>query len=220
VLPVDLSEQSRAIFGSRYALAERYARRLATDGITRGLLGPREAGRIWERHLLNCAVVSELLPERTRVVDVGSGAGLPGLVLAIRRPDLRVDLVESLARRVDFLVETVEDLGLSGSVRVVRGRAEDAEVRAAVGGADWVTARAVAPLDRLARWAIPLLAPGGRLVALKGGSAPAEIQRDQMAVRRAGGSDPVLMACGTTELAAPTSVIVVRRRAGQPKEKT
>src|SRR5206468_2812374 len=134
----------------------------------------------------NCAVLTELLPSGARVVDVGAGAGLPGLVLAVRRPDLSIDLVESLHRRVDFLTEAVAVLGL-GAVRIVHGRAEDRATLDAVGDARWVTARAVAPLDRLARWCLPLLRPGGTLLAIKGGTADQELLAHRTAVLHAGG---------------------------------
>jgi 16S rRNA (guanine527-N7)-methyltransferase len=167
--------------------------------------------RLWERHLLNCAVVSDLLPDGARVVDVGSGAGLPGIPMALRRPDLRVDLVESLDRRVRFLHEVVGELGLDDRVRVVRGRAEEPATGRAVGGADWVTARAVAPLDRLVRWCLPLLADGGTLLAIKGERAESELAAARATVRRARLEARVL-ACGTGLLAEPTSVVSVRRR--------
>jgi 16S rRNA (guanine527-N7)-methyltransferase len=206
-----------AIFGARLPLAQRYAELLTGTGIEHGLLGPREAARIWDRHLLNCAVLTELLPGAARVVDVGSGAGLPGLVLAIRRPDLRVDLVESLRRRVRFLTEAVTALGLHDSVRVVHGRAEDAGVVSAVGVADWVTARAVAPLDRLTQWCLPLLRPGGVLLAMKGDAAQRELDTHQAAIRRHGGASARVVCCGQDgpDLGlAPVPVVVVRRAAG------
>lgn len=159
------------MFSSRLALAERYAGLLATEGIVRGLIGPREVPRLWDRHLLNCALVADLVPEGSTVCDIGSGAGLPGIVLALRRPDLHVTLVEPLLRRTTFLEEVVTELGLD-QVRVVRGRAEDQR-----GGAPFevVTSRAVAPLPRLLAWSMPLVAPGGVLLALKGSSATAEV---------------------------------------------
>jgi 16S rRNA (guanine527-N7)-methyltransferase len=199
------------VFGERVHLARRYADLLCGDGISRGLLGPREADRIWDRHLFNCAVLTELLPVGARIVDVGSGAGLPGVVLAIRRPDLRVDLVDSLQRRVDFLTRAVEDLGLAPSVRVIRGRAEDGAVRSAVGDAEWVTARAVAPLDRLVGWCMPLLRPDGRLIAMKGASAAEEMRQARPAAARAGGCEPELVMCGVGVIDEPVPVIVVRR---------
>jgi 16S rRNA (guanine527-N7)-methyltransferase len=159
------------VFGDRYQLAVGYEEIVRTDGVHRGLVGPREADRMWERHLLNCAVVAPAVPPGSHVVDVGSGAGLPGLVLAILRPDLTICLVEPLLRRATFLGEVVERLGLTG-VEVRRARAEDL---AGDLDADVVTARAVAPLDRLARWCLPLVRPGGVLLALKGARAQEEL---------------------------------------------
>ncbi|MGI5119584.1 16S rRNA (guanine(527)-N(7))-methyltransferase RsmG [Marinactinospora thermotolerans] len=160
------------MFGDTLPVARRYAELLADAGVQRGLIGPREVPRLWERHLMNCAVVEELLPDGAEVVDIGSGAGLPGLVLAILRPDLSVTLLEPLLRRTVFLQESVDLLGLS-NVTVRRGRAEEVkkEVRA-----DFVTARAVAPLPKLAKWALPLLRTGGSLLALKGEQAEAELE--------------------------------------------
>jgi 16S rRNA (guanine527-N7)-methyltransferase len=193
-------------------LACRYAELLTSSGVERGLLGPREASRIWERHLLNCAVVGELLPRAARVVDVGSGAGLPGIVLACARPDLRIDLVEPMARRVTFLEEAVAALALARRVSVVRGRAEERAVIRRVAPVAWVTARAVAPLDRLAAWCLPLLKPGGHLLALKGRRGAEELDEHRDAVSRLGGVDQDVVLCGVDLLASPTTVIVIRRR--------
>jgi 16S rRNA (guanine527-N7)-methyltransferase len=202
---------ARSVFGERLPLVERYAEMLATDGVERGLIGPREVPRLWDRHLLNCAVLTEILPVGSRIVDVGSGAGLPGLVLACRRTDLRVDLLESLARRVAFLREAVAALELGAQVEVVHGRAEDGEVRASVGGAPWVTARAVAPLDRLVRWCVPLLKPGGSLLAVKGAQAEAEMQAHKATIRRLGGDRVSITTCGVGVVEPPVKVVVVRR---------
>jgi 16S rRNA (guanine527-N7)-methyltransferase len=152
-------------------LACRYAELLATDGVQRGLIGPRETSRLWARHLLNCAVVTELLPDRGELVDIGSGAGLPGVVLAMLRPEMRVVLLEPMLRRSAFLEECLARLDLPNAT-VVRGRAEDLAGDIA---ADIATARAVAPLDRLAGWAAGLLRPGGQLLAIKGESAEQEL---------------------------------------------
>jgi len=203
---------AHAVFGDRLALAQRYATHLVGSGVERGLIGPREAPRVWERHLLNCAVVAELVPDGARVVDVGSGAGLPGIPLALARPDLSVVLVEPLARRVDWLREVVEDLGLP--VEIERGRAEERVVRARWEGADVVTARAVAPLARLAAWALPLVRTGGALLALKGASAADEVRRDRAAVRRLGGADPRVVRCGVDVVDPPSTVVVVERSRG------
>jgi 16S rRNA (guanine527-N7)-methyltransferase len=195
------------VFGERLPLAVAFAQRLATDGVLRGLIGPREVARLWERHLLNCAVITELVPPDARVVDVGSGAGLPGLAMACRRGDLKVDLVESLARRVAFLREVVSVLGVDETVRVVHGRAEDRKVRATVGETEWVTARAVAPLERLVKWCVPLLRRGGTLLAIKGERADAEVGQ----LRRAQGVDVSIVRCGVGTLDTPVTVVAVRR---------
>ncbi|MEP7179012.1 MAG: 16S rRNA (guanine(527)-N(7))-methyltransferase RsmG [Pseudonocardiales bacterium] len=205
--------QAVELFGERFEVAREFAELLATEASTRGLVGPREVGRLWDRHLLNCAVVSDLVPRDARVVDVGSGAGLPGLVLAIRRPDLRVDLVEPLERRVTFLNEAVARLRLGDTVRVVRGRAEEPGIVAMVGAAEWVTARAVAPLDRLVRWCLPMLQPGGWLLALKGASAAMEVREHRPAIDELGGRDTSVIRCGEGLLAEPTTVVRIRRGA-------
>jgi 16S rRNA (guanine527-N7)-methyltransferase len=202
---------SRVVFGNRYELAERYAEMLVGSGVDRGVIGPREADRLWERHLLNSAVLGELIPAGARVLDVGSGAGLPGIPLAIARPDLRIVLLEAMARRVAWLEEAVTELGLG--VPVHRGRAEDPGVRRELGGNDVVTARAVAPLGRLAGWCLPLVAAGGRLLAVKGASAGAEVARDLDAVRAAGGAATEIVQCGANIVQPPTTVIVVPRLA-------
>jgi 16S rRNA (guanine527-N7)-methyltransferase len=198
------------VFGAQLPAAERFAALLAGAGIERGLLGPREAERIWERHLLNCAALTDLIEPGERVVDLGSGAGLPGLVLAVRRPDLAVDLVEPLERRCRFLVEAVAELHLADRVRVVRGRAEEPDVQVQVGAVGTVTARAVAPLDRLVRWAMPLLRPGGRLLAMKGERADEEMGAARAAVRRAGGRVEGLQRCAVPG-GEPVRVVIVTK---------
>jgi 16S rRNA (guanine527-N7)-methyltransferase len=202
-------ETSIAVFGDGLAAAVQFAELLAAVGVERGLIGPREVDRLWDRHLLNSAVVAEAIPEGARVVDLGSGAGLPGIPLVIARPDLDVTLLEPMARRVAWLTEVVDTLSLSASV--VRGRAEEPAIKQQLAGADVVIARAVAPLARLWVWSVPLLRRGGRLVALKGESADEEIARDGSAVTRAGGSLPVVERCGTGLLAVPTTIVVVER---------
>jgi 16S rRNA (guanine527-N7)-methyltransferase len=206
-----LAPAAAALFGDRLPVAAGYAGRLATDGVVRGLIGPRETERLWDRHLLNCAVVAELVPVGSYVVDVGSGAGLPGIVLAVARPDLSVVLVEPLARRTAFLDEVVSELGL-GNVTVVRARAEDSIGN--LSPADIVTARAVAPLDRLAGWCLPLARVGGRLLAVKGATAADEIEAHRDAVAALGGGTPRIRVCGAELLEPPTTVVeVVRERA-------
>jgi 16S rRNA (guanine527-N7)-methyltransferase len=213
-LPAGLAAVASRVFGDRLDLAERYAAILAGAGVQRGLLGPREAPRLWERHLLNCAVVGELLEPGARVLDVGSGAGLPGIVLAVARPDLEVTLLEPLARRAIFLDEVVAELGLSPTVTVVRGRAEEQASRLQF---PVVTARAVAPLDRLARWCLPLVEPGGHLLALKGESAATELAEHAGELSRLGGRDAAVTVCGVGVVEQPTTVVtVVRGRTGKP----
>ena len=196
-----------SVFGERLPLAERYAEHLATTGVEWGLVGPREASRVWERHVLNCAVVADLVPPAARVLDIGSGAGLPGIPLALARPDLRVVLVEPLARRVEWLRMVLADLELP--VEVERGRAEDTPIRRRWEGADVVTSRAVAPLHRLAAWCLPLVRPGGMMLAVKGMSAPAEVERDARAVAASGGGIPRIETCGVGIVDPPSTVVVV-----------
>jgi len=199
----------REVFGDRVPLATQFAEMLAEHGIERGLIGPRELDRLWDRHLLNSAVIAELMPANARVVDIGSGAGLPGIPLAIARPDLQLALLEPMARRIVWLEEVVATLGLS--VEIVRGRAEEKAVIERLGGCDVVTARAVAPLERLAGWSLPLLRQGGQLVAMKGATADEELERDAKAVARLGGINHRVALCGTETLAVPTVVIAVER---------
>ncbi|WP_405802016.1 16S rRNA (guanine(527)-N(7))-methyltransferase RsmG [Streptomyces halstedii] len=176
-------EEARTVFREFFPEAVRYAELLADAGVKRGLIGPREVPRLWGRHLLNCAVLSEAVPEGLTVCDVGSGAGLPGIPLALVRPDLKITLLEPLLRRTNFLQEVVELLGLD-HVTVVRGRAE--EVLGTLPPVHVVTARAVAPLDRLAGWGVPLLRPYGEMLALKGGTAEEEIQGARAALSKLG----------------------------------
>lgn len=197
------------VFGAELARAEGFAAMLERHGVERGLIGPREVERIWDRHILNSAVIGDRIPLGRSVVDVGSGAGLPGIPLAIARPDLSVTLVEPMARRVDWLTEVAEELDLD--VQIVRGRAEEKVIRAEVGTVDVVTSRAVAPLARLAGWCLPLLREGGMMLAVKGASARDEISRDAAAVARVGGGEPMVSECGTGLLEVPTTVVIVER---------
>ena len=192
---------------------------LASDGVTRGLIGPREADRLWDRHLLNCAVVADpelgLVSRGSLVADVGSGAGLPGLVWALVRPDIQVVLVEPLLRRATFLTEALQGLGLADRVAVTRARGEDLARDRLWQPVTVVTARAVAPLDRLIGWTVPLLAPGGRLVALKGASAEEELRAAASVVLTAGHTDLSVVMCGAGLVDPPTTVITGVRRTAQ-----
>jgi 16S rRNA (guanine527-N7)-methyltransferase len=205
-VPAGTPLEAADIFGQAIGQAHRYAELLATDGVTRGLIGPREADRLWERHLLNCAMVAELLPDRGELVDIGSGAGLPGIVLAMLRPSLRVILLEPLLRRSVFLEECVTELGLSNT-EVVRARAEDKA--AAHINADIATARAVAPLDRLTGWAAMLLRPGGQLLAIKGQSAAEEIEAARPVLSRLGVRSAEVLQAGNGSVVSATTVVRV-----------
>ncbi len=188
----------------------RYAALLSSAGVERGLIGPREVPRLWDRHLLNCAVAVPLVPADADVIDVGSGAGLPGIVWAIARSDLRVTCLEPLQRRATFLEEVVTELDLTDRVHVVRARAEDivrgrgpvTSLRAQV-----VTARAVAPLERLAGWTVPLVQPGGELLALKGRSAAEEVQASATVLERLGIVSIEVVECGLGVVDPPTTVV-------------
>lgn len=196
-----------AAFGDRLPVAERYAEFLATAGVERGLIGPREVDRLWERHLLNCAAPVSRVPQDVTVADVGAGAGLPGMVWAIARPDLHVTMVEPLLRRTAFLEEAASDLGLD-NVTVLRARAEEVGEKF-----DIVTARAVAALDKLARWCMPLVKPGGYLLALKGRSASDEVKAARGTLGRLHAGDIVVATYGEEwGLEVPTTVVEVQRR--------
>lgn len=198
-----------AVFGAALPSVQAYAALLAGPGVERGLLGPREAPRLWERHLLNCAGLSELIEDGSVVLDLGSGAGLPGIVLALLRPQIQLVLVEPLLRRATFLTEVVQTLGLR-TVVVRRARAE--ELHGAV-EVDVVTARAVAPLERLGGWAMPLLRPGGRLLALKGEQAQAELDAALPVLRRVGAASADVVQVGSVTLSTDSRVVVATRSA-------
>jgi 16S rRNA (guanine527-N7)-methyltransferase len=191
------------VFASRLPVAQRYADLLATEGVVRGLIGPREVPRLWDRHIMNSAVVVPRVPDGATVADVGTGAGLPGLVWAIARPDVHMTLVEPLLRRTSFLEEAVADLGLT-NVEVLRSRAEN------VGRTyDVVTARAVAALDRLGRWCMPLVASGGVMLAMKGRSAAEEVETAAPTLRRLGATSIVVATYDNGDV--PTTVVEVTR---------
>src|SRR5277367_6895246 len=207
-------EVATTVFGDRLGLAQHYAELLADIGVERGILGPHEIDRLWDRHLLNCGVVAELLEPGERVADIGSGAGLPGLALAIAEPGLDVVLIESLLRRSEFLRMVITELGLG--VEVLRGRAEDPAVRESAGGCDAVVSRAVAPLDKVARWSMALLRPGGRMLAIKGERAAAELREHRRVLTSLGAADARVVECGVKYLAPPTTVVVARRAKPDP----
>ena len=204
------------VFGDALPAAERYVARLAGNGVVRGLIGPREVPRLWERHVLNSAAVAEAVPEGARVVDVGSGAGLPGIPLGLARPDLTMTLVEPMARRVEFLEEAVAEFQApsgpaDGRWRVLRGRAEDRALVGEVGAVDVVTARAVAPLPRLVGWCRGLLRPGAQLVALVGARALEELPGLLPELEAAGMRNVHARAVGAGLGDAATTVVVMTR---------
>lgn len=210
----DPPDIARRVFGSALPGAARYAELLADAGVVRGLLGPREAPRLWERHLVNCALLAEGLPLDSRVADIGSGAGLPGVVLALCRADLQVTLIEPLQRRTDFLHEVVEELGVRADV--VRARAEELH---ATDRFDAVVSRAVAPLPKLLGWCLPLVRPGGQVLAMKGASADQELLGAQKLLGRlrargeAGAAEVVRFGVGHVD--PPTTAIRVARPSGR-----
>ncbi|PPK93846.1 16S rRNA (guanine527-N7)-methyltransferase [Kineococcus xinjiangensis] len=200
------------MFGEAAELAQRYADLLATDGVTRGLIGPREVPRLWERHILNCAGLREVVPEGASVLDIGSGAGLPGIPLTLARPDLMVTLLEPLERRYHFLREVVSELQLGDRCRVVRGRAEDVRGELA---AQVLTARAVAPLEKLAGWALPLTTTSGVVLAIKGRSADEEVEQAWPALQRWGvPAVPTVVTCETGVPDEDLTVVRVERGTG------
>ncbi len=195
-------EAAEAIFGPQIKLARAYADLLAQDSDELGLLGPRELDKIWSRHILNSAVVAELVRPGQIVADVGSGAGLPGLPMAIVAPETRFVLIEPMDRRSSWLQEVVAELNLD-NVEVIRARAEDLEP----GQFDVVTARAVAALDKLLRLCVPLLKPGGRVIALKGSKAPEEIEAAKKLQKKLKIESFQIVLCGEKFLSEPTSVV-------------
>jgi len=193
------------VFPHSLELAERFARLLADQGVVRGLIGPREVPRLWERHLVNCALLGRAIPEGLDVADIGSGAGLPGLVLALSRPDLDVTLVEPLSRRSAFLAEAVAALELT-NVEVVRARAEELH---GLREFSVVTSRAVAPLDRLLGWSMPLVRSGGALIAMKGATVHDEIKTAHDELRKFGAGAVSVETYGADLIDPPTTVIRV-----------
>jgi 16S rRNA (guanine527-N7)-methyltransferase len=204
-----VSTAAHQLFGDQLPLAARYADILRTRAVEQGLLGPAEADVVWDRHILNCAVVTDLIPAGAEVCDVGSGAGLPGIVLAIRRPDLRVTCLEPLQRRATFLDDVVGDLDLA-HVTVQRARAQEMSARTF----DVVTSRAVAPLRRLVPMTWPLARPGGWLLALKGAKAAEEMDEARVALAELGAAEACLVVLGEGSLSSPVRVVQVRVPAG------
>jgi 16S rRNA (guanine527-N7)-methyltransferase len=199
-------DSAGTVFGSSLPAATRFACILAARGVEQGLIGPREVPRLWDRHLLNCAVVAELIDDRCRaLVDIGSGAGLPGLVLAMVLPEVAVILLEPMERRCRFLAECVTELGLANA-SVLRGRAEDAAVKAAL-KADVATARAVAPLPRLAELAMGVVRPGGMVLAIKGRTAADELENAEPALRRLGARNAEVVRAGHGKVVPATTVV-------------
>ena len=202
------AEAAQSLFGDRLELVQRYVEHLASSGIVRGLIGPREAPRLWGRHVLNCAVVEVLIPQSARVADVGSGAGLPGLCLAIARPDLELTLIEPLERRVTWLNEIVQDLQLE-NVQVLRARGEQVEELPGGSAPDVVTARAVSALGGLLDFTLPLLQGSGELLALKGRSAQQEIDKARKQLKRHRVAQTEVLTLGSELLEEPTTVVRV-----------
>jgi 16S rRNA (guanine527-N7)-methyltransferase len=197
------------VFGTALPLAERYVQMLAGPGVIRGLLGPREVPRLWTRHVLNCAAVADLVPRPSALIDLGSGAGLPGIVLALLLPDVQVTLLERMERRSLFLDECVQELGLRNA-QVYRATAEEVAGKLA---ADVVTARAVAPLDRLAGLAAGLVRPGGLILAVKGAAAEEEVAQARPVLRRLGMREVAVVRAGDGKV--DRAATVVRMVAGR-----
>ncbi|MBA2697234.1 MAG: 16S rRNA (guanine(527)-N(7))-methyltransferase RsmG [Nocardioidaceae bacterium] len=193
-----------SLFGDRDEVIKRYVDLLATDAVTRGLIGPREVPRLWDRHIINCAVIEPAFGANTTVADIGSGAGLPGVVLAIARPDLQVAVVEPLLRRASFLGEAVAALGLD-NVEVIRARAEQLH-----GGRrfDSVTSRALAPLDRLLGWCWPLVGGGGQVAAIKGARANDELAEHADSIARLRPAGRAEVATYGENLVAQATIVV------------
>lgn len=195
----------REFFGDRWEAIHAFHGLLAEHGEPRGLIGPRERGRLWRRHVLNSAALVDFLPDHGVVLDIGSGAGLPGVVLALMRPDLEFHLVEPMQRRAGWLAE-VAALVAAQNVRVHQARAEGVRLQA-----DAVTARAVAPLGTLVGWAAPLVSDGGRVVVLKGRRAPEEVAAARSTLNRLGFTHVALHEVDVLALGEPTTVVTMTR---------
>ena len=193
------------MFSDALPRAEAFAELLAHEATVRGLIGPREVPRLWERHLVNCALVTDLVSHGATVCDIGSGAGLPGMVMALRRPDLQITLLEPLLRRTTFLEEVVDALQLA-NVTVVRGRAETLHGEQTF---DVVTSRAVAPMARLSQWSLPLVRSGGEFLAMKGSSVQAELDSAAKAIRAGHGRLVGVVTLGDDLFDPPVRVVRV-----------
>ncbi|GAA3608557.1 16S rRNA (guanine(527)-N(7))-methyltransferase RsmG [Kineosporia mesophila] len=220
-MPVEPTEEeaaaARTVFGPRLDLAHAYAQALATVGVERGLIGPREAERIWERHLLNCAVLQELAPDDAELGDVGSGAGLPGIPVAIARPDLSVYLIEPMLRRTTWLREIITELGLT-NVEIIRAKAHI--VAESGQHFDVVTSRAVAALPTLAEWSMPLVRKDGQLLAIKGDTAEDELAAAGETLTALGAASAEVVRCGESVLGTPTTAVrIVAGRTGKVSKK-
>ncbi|MPV51436.1 MULTISPECIES: 16S rRNA (guanine(527)-N(7))-methyltransferase RsmG [unclassified Pseudactinotalea] len=203
----DDEARSREILGVAFGGVEHFGEMLAAEGELRGLIGPRELPRLWRRHLMNSAAVAQFLPASGAVADVGSGAGLPGVVLALLRPDLEMHLIEPMERRVEWLIEVTEELGLD-NVTLHRARAEEVHGRLRC---EAVTARAVAGLGKLLRFTMPLVAPGGSLLALKGERARDEVDEATYVLKKFRAREVVVHDVDLFDDADVTRVVEVRR---------
>lgn len=202
-----------AFLGPQIELMERYVEHLCDTGVSHGLVGPREVPRMWERHVLNCAVVHPGIAQGSRVADIGAGAGLPGLVIAIARPDLEMTLVEPLLRRTTWLERVVDDLELD-NVRIERARAEELWGKRQF---DVVTSRAVARLGELARWSLPLAGKDGEMFVLKGSRAQQELDEDAGVLRKLKVTDALLESWGADVVEPETLTVRLRAAGGAPQ---
>ncbi len=208
-LPPVPSYASQRLSADAIERLTRYGEALSTDGVIRGLIGPREVPILWDRHLLNCVAMAEAVPRQSRVADIGTGAGLPGLVLALIRPDLEIVLVDTLQRRCEFLEEMMAQFDLVDRVSVIWGRAEEINPLEA----DIVTSRAVAALKKLAPWSFPHAKVGGRLLAMKGQKAVEEITAARKVLAKWGAEkDAAIITCGQGWITPAVTLVSATRR--------